>query len=370
MKKYLKACSFVLAALMLTAFIPLFTGCMEKNYKINFDSNGGSAVESMHVKEATYVYDDELPVPTREGYVFRGWNIVKNTNVKYESFYVNQNITLYAIWVKKHNVNLVLNNNEAPVVVEAVEDEFFYPGFDYADDGFVIKNWYVDETLETLYEAEKLQAETTLYAELLPAFKINFVTNGGSAVESTKIAAGNYTYVYQTSTKEGYKFEGWYEDAALTQKYQDRILDRDLTLYARFVDKNVIFVSASNFKTYFSYTSEAGVADVMHSTVGSMTITTGYKYYYTINVTPKKEYANSEHSGAEIKVRIKVRFSQYQQGNVTASSDKTAYFDLVLKKENGYAANETFITTISGNVQHSYWIDSFVDASGEIYVEP
>ena len=60
-----------------------------KTYTITFDSNGGSAVDSV-----TYAFGatiDDLPVPTRSGYQFEGWGTVPATMPA-------ENLTLTAQW--------------------------------------------------------------------------------------------------------------------------------------------------------------------------------------------------------------------------------------------------------------------------------
>ena len=47
-----------------------------------------------------------------------------------------------------------------------------------------------------------------------------------------------YKPAIDTPEKEGYDFDGWYLDAAYTQKYDGSLLDEDCTLYGRFVERS------------------------------------------------------------------------------------------------------------------------------------
>lgn len=90
-------------------------------YTIVFRSNGGSEVESITVLGGSKV--EELPVPTREGYVFRGW--FKDSYTFEDEFtsddIVNSNMRLYAAWNPIITLTFDSNGGNAvePVQVEA-----------------------------------------------------------------------------------------------------------------------------------------------------------------------------------------------------------------------------------------------------------
>ena len=74
-------------------------------YTISFNTNGGSAVDNMVYKVSDYtggfVYNSELPVPTRDGFKFEGWYDNESlTGSAYEtaSYKWKNDITLYAKW--------------------------------------------------------------------------------------------------------------------------------------------------------------------------------------------------------------------------------------------------------------------------------
>ena len=65
---------------------------------------------------------------------------------------------------------------------------------------------------------------------------VTFDTNNGSKVDSQKVANGKTATEPAAPTKEGYVFDGWYTDVALTQKYDfsKPVID-DMTLYAKWI---------------------------------------------------------------------------------------------------------------------------------------
>lgn len=131
----------VVSCLFLTA-----CGCTKEDYKVTFDSNGGSSVSSQTVEKGETA---KKPTdPTRDGYTFGGWYIDINSDNEYNfSTKVTKNITLTAKWVEN-----------GPV--------------------------------ETSYT-------------------ITFNTDGGNSVESIKVEDGKITSL-PTPTKTGFKFLGWY----------------------------------------------------------------------------------------------------------------------------------------------------------------
>lgn len=76
-------------------------GVANNGYTVTFDSNGGSDVAMM----TDVMYGDLIPepeIPTREGYVFRGWYSDESLNYPwdFETMQVPQSLTLYAAWEK------------------------------------------------------------------------------------------------------------------------------------------------------------------------------------------------------------------------------------------------------------------------------
>ena len=67
-------------------------------------------------------------------------------------------------------------------------------------------------------------------------YTVTFDTQGGSAVSSQSIAAGEKVTIPAAPTKEGYEFGGWYYDEACTAVADlGNAVDGDITLYAKWV---------------------------------------------------------------------------------------------------------------------------------------
>lgn len=76
-------------------------GMQHRGYTIEFDSMGGTPVESqMHMYNELL---DPVETPTREGYEFVGWYTEKSYNYMWvlDETRVSQSMTLYARWAQK-----------------------------------------------------------------------------------------------------------------------------------------------------------------------------------------------------------------------------------------------------------------------------
>ena len=65
-------------------------------FTVNFDSNGGSAVESQIINENDKAV--KPTEPTRDGYAFDGWYIDDDEQWMFSGFIITENITLTALW--------------------------------------------------------------------------------------------------------------------------------------------------------------------------------------------------------------------------------------------------------------------------------
>lgn len=154
---------------------------------ITFDSDGGSKVEKITVVKRTQV---ELPTPTKEGYTFQGWYIVKLNKNSTEYYSVGEQLTNY--WTKM-----------------------------LQDDIAVKAKW--------------LEIEG-------PSITITFDSQGGSNVEPIVYACGEDNSVIidrlpEDPIKNDYKFVSWADQhGTVILKDAKLTCEGDLTLYANWTD--------------------------------------------------------------------------------------------------------------------------------------
>ncbi len=105
MKKYL-------LPLLMFFSIWNFSGCTENSFMVFFDSNGGSAVKRIKVKEGHRVNKPDDPV--KSGYKLVNWYRDKDLMLvfNFETDIINSDITLYAKWrIKRPTFTVTFNLN-------------------------------------------------------------------------------------------------------------------------------------------------------------------------------------------------------------------------------------------------------------------
>lgn len=198
---------------------------------ITFSTNGGDHTAPIIQSEGTEI---TLPVPTRDGYTFDAWYTNYQFTQKYEDTTMpSENITLYAKWnANKYTITFETNGgNDIEPITEDYETYIELPT--PKKTGYSFEGWYSDEALTQKYESNKMPKDITLYAKWIEQHNIVFETNGGTALSNAGYAYGE-TILLPIIEREGYVFEGWYADSALTEKFTDIIMpDKDITLYAK-----------------------------------------------------------------------------------------------------------------------------------------
>lgn len=110
-------------------------------------------------------------------------------------------------------------------------------------EGHTFDNWYADSQFTTLYDFNKIvENDLTIYAKF---DKDGYtVTLENSDLENVFVEAGSKLLKPEDPVKEGFVFDGWWEDSQFTALYDfDSVVTEDLTIYAKFSVKEyrVIF---------------------------------------------------------------------------------------------------------------------------------
>jgi uncharacterized repeat protein (TIGR02543 family) len=161
-------------------------GVLGETFTVSFESNGGSAVDSVIVASGSL-----LPLPSKpakSGYTFAGWyKDAELTNAwNFNTDTVTEDITLYAKWTEGVPQN----------------------------------------------------------------FTVSFESNGGSAVDSVSVEEGSLLERPVNPVKTGYSFAGWYKDAELTQEWNFAldVVAANITLYVKWLE-NIYYVSSNAAST-------------------------------------------------------------------------------------------------------------------------
>ena len=115
-------------------------GSSSGTFTVNFDSNGGSDVDS--VKAAKNETVKKPNDPTRDGFGFDGWYTDKELTEKYDfAQKVTKSFTLYAKWNEKKDETLEWNNPFGDVK----SDDWFFDSVKYANENSLMSGTEKDE---------------------------------------------------------------------------------------------------------------------------------------------------------------------------------------------------------------------------------
>ena len=148
-----------------TKYVCIIKDSKEEKITITFDTKGGSEIESVTINK-----DTELTLPkdpTRDGYIFKGW-VGKNGTPIYNKVLLAEDTTLYAVWEKNENNNIITItfDTKGGSKIESItinkDTELTLPK-DPTRDGYIFKGW-VDKNKTPIYNKVLLAEDTTLYA--------------------------------------------------------------------------------------------------------------------------------------------------------------------------------------------------------------
>ena len=217
-------------------------------YTVTFDTKGGNTIAPVTVKEGEKVAEPTT-APIKEGFTFDGWYTDDTYTTKYNfEDAVTKNITLYAKWnevvVTKYTVTFDTKggNTIAPVTVKEGE-KVAEPSSLPTKEGFTFDGWYTDDTYTTKYNFEDAVTKNiTLYAKwnevVVTKYTVTFDTKGGNTIAPVTVKEGEKVAEPTTApTKEGFTFDGWYQDVTLNTKFDfNTSVVSNLTLYAKWIE--------------------------------------------------------------------------------------------------------------------------------------
>ena len=154
-----------------------------KEFKVSFDSNGGSKVEDV----VTSIIESE-PYTRRDGYTFLGWYLEESfINKVTFPFEVTKDQTLYAKWEENtYNVHFELNGGKGVTDLKTnkIEKEPLP-----TRDGYTFLGWYLEESFINKvtfpYEVTKDQTLYAKWEENIPA-SISFNVNEEGVLTSVE----------------------------------------------------------------------------------------------------------------------------------------------------------------------------------------
>ena len=249
MGKGSKVIALILGLMGLACFAMYFVMGNESDYKVTFDSDGGTAVSEQIVKKGEKATKPDDPL--KENSEFLEWQL---DGVAYNfDNVVTKSMTLKASWkeIVKHNVKVTLEEKE--YTADVVDGETITLEALTIPEKEGYKVVFYNEKDEEYDISKGLTEDVVLKAKYveIKTYTVKFESNGGSKVESIKVQDGEKAEKPTDPTKDGYVFDGWYLGE---EKFDfSTPITKDITLKARWNDGekiNVIFkVDDTTYKT-------------------------------------------------------------------------------------------------------------------------
>lgn len=167
-------------------------------------------------------------------------NKIGETTISIKSYYdaYEKDVKL-SVYKDKYKITFESNGGSIVDSIEGYKDDIITEPDAPTKKYYKFGGWYTDEEFTNKYVFDKMPEENiTLYAKW-DKYKttINFNSNGGSSIDSTTNYAGDKVTAPNNPTKDGYKFEGWYKEKELKNKYTfDVMPESDITLYAKWLE--------------------------------------------------------------------------------------------------------------------------------------
>ena len=202
---------------------------------------------------------------------FTGWALTagahESDSVSLDTVTASDDLVLHAVWTDVETYTVTYNaNHHGTTTVDYVRvgagDTVSAPTDPIADDGYEFVGWYTDSNGVNAYEFEsQIHASIILYAKWgLQHFNISYVMNEGA---DTGDNPSSYTIdtafvLNAPAAIEGYVFEGWFYDAAFTNKATQVILGTtgDKTFYGKWSKKTYRVMYLADNNSYGSITDQ------------------------------------------------------------------------------------------------------------------
>ncbi len=217
----------------------------EAQIVVEFDSNGGSEVQTVYLDKNSLLEEPETPIKIH--FTFKGW--FKDDGFldewDFSTDTLTENITLYAKW-------------EAQIVVEFDSNGGSEVGTVYIDKNslleepenpiriyFTFEGWFKDETFleEWDFATDTLTENITLYAKWeREQVIVEFNTDGGSEVGTVCVDKGSLLEEPEMPTKIHFTFKGWFKDEGFLEEWDfaTDIVIENITLYVKWEAQIVV----------------------------------------------------------------------------------------------------------------------------------
>ena len=264
-------------------------------HTVTFNSNGGTEIAPKEVVSGLKIKAPSTP--TKDKYLFRGWYEDDTFSIPFDfnNTPITSDMTLYAKWEPANSINEIrlagdFQYGKVPVgtlpsfnprtttdsiTIDKANSDWAYKmqnglwsrfgsetptavndgktnyGYDFnvkPNDGYQLasdlKVIYNGEDVTSTVKVQKYSWGAYVTVDLGKAigtpvvYTITFNSNGGTSVESQNVNAGEkLTEPTLAPTREGFTFDGWYEDSTFSKKFDfNTPITNSMTLYAKWTE--------------------------------------------------------------------------------------------------------------------------------------
>ena len=187
-------------------------------YTITFNTDGGSTEPAQVIAHGGTVTRPSTD-PTKTGYNFINWYADSNYQTLFD--FTNTTITgpttIYAKFeIKTFTVSFDTDGGSSvPSQTINYGGTVTRPSTDPTKTGHTFDDWYTDSNYQTPFDFTNttITNTTTIYGKFISqSVTVTFDVDGGESVNPITITRGQSISTLPTTTKEDYRFEGWYLD--------------------------------------------------------------------------------------------------------------------------------------------------------------
>lgn len=225
----------VILIIFLMVILQLTVSCKkEKNkmYELTINYNNEQSCEKIRVLSSTLLMDS-LPIPENDNKHFGGWYLDDSFKEKVTTQTVNSNVTVYAKWLRKLEINFYNESKQIIHTETVIEDSTYVVSYNYYRPNKKFIGWYLDEDCTLPYKPQILTNNLALYGKWEETKMVNLYGKNQELLESIFVQEGSNSIDLKQYEYEGFEFIGWYLDSEFKNEYTNEQLSDNLNLYGK-----------------------------------------------------------------------------------------------------------------------------------------
>ena len=203
----------------------------KEQFTVTLDTRGGDPLPPIVLNVGDPL--PELPTPEREDCLFSRWCDADKNTINSGDVLPGEDTTIYAWYFGAVTITFDSNGGSACEQMKTFANRALPKLPTPKRDGYQFIAWKDKNGVPISEGALLEEGKITLYAEWSKQGKINFDSNGGSSCSPLYFAEDYPLPDLPTPTRDGYEFQGWYDDHEMYFTGGSYISAEEFTLHAR-----------------------------------------------------------------------------------------------------------------------------------------